>query len=100
MSLADLKNKGGKKPKKQVSVDEFIDDAKAYAVGKSNLGAHNKASAPTRKRNFKNATFTLSPANIEHLNELAASSGLAKSKLIRILIEQAKNDGKFNKNER
>lgn len=88
MSLADLKNKGPRKPKRDVTVDEFIDDAKAYAIGKSKLEETESAKS-SRCRNFKNATFTLTPANIEHLNELAETSGLAKSKLIRILIEQA-----------
>ena len=88
MSLTDLKKKDEPKPKPKLSVDEFIDGANAYAKGKSISESH-KAKTTHQHRNFKSATFTLTPANIEQLNQLSKSSGLAKSKLIRIMIENA-----------
>ena len=91
MSLNDLKKKGPKKPKPKLSVEEFIDDATAYAKGKSVIDG-NSAPKNTRCRNYKNATFTLAPTNIEHLNQLAESTGLAKSRLIRLMIEQAMDE--------
>ena len=91
MSLTDLKRKQskkqGEKSKKTITVDEFIEDANAYARGQPTL-AENKPSQPTR-RDFKNATFTLSPENIEQLSQLATQTGLAKSKIVRELINLA-----------
>ena len=88
MSLTDLKKKDEPKPKPKLSVDEFIDRPNAYAKGKSISESH-KAKATHQHTNFKSSTFTLTPANIEQLNQLSKSSGLAKSKLIRIMIENA-----------
>lgn len=87
MSLTDLKNKKSKKSKRKLSIDEFIDDAAAYAQGKSIL--ETPPPKPPRTRNYKNATFTLSPLNIEHLSHMAETTGIAKSKLVRTLIEHA-----------
>jgi len=87
MSLTDLKKKKGRKQKPKLSVDEFINDAEAYARGKSVI----ESAAPEahgHHRNFKLATFTLSPTSIEQLNLLAKKSGVAKSRLIRIMIER------------
>jgi hypothetical protein len=85
MSLSDLKKKQTTKPKPKLSVEEFIDDAKAYAKGKSVIEAH--AASSSHHRNFKNATFTLSPENINQLTELSEKTGIAKSRIIRLLID-------------
>ena len=84
MSLSDLKKKKSPDHKRTLSVDEFIDDAKAYAKGKSVIN-NDKSKVSTRK--FKNATFTLSPDNIQQLADLSEKSGIAKSKIVRLLIE-------------
>ncbi|MFC3092766.1 ribbon-helix-helix domain-containing protein [Alteromonas sediminis] len=87
MSLTDLKKKQGSKQKPKLSVDEFINDAEAYARGKSVIESAQQESHG-HHRNFKLATFTLSPSSIEQLNVLAKKSGIAKSRLIRIMIEK------------
>jgi predicted DNA-binding protein len=94
MSLADLKRKAAAKKRKKIDIDDFIEDAASYAKGKSILAPNldvNTAADKKRQRNFKNATFTLSPAHIEQLNDLAEHSGFAKSRILRLLIEQLAN---------
>lgn len=101
MSLRDLKRKNPKQPKKSVSVDEFIEDANNYASGKPTLIGDKKvssASASTHKeiskkinkknsRLYRHATFSLTEKTISELDELSKSSGIAKSKLIRMLVD-------------
>ena len=92
MSLADLKKKAAGKNLKKLDVDEFIEDATAYAQGHSILTQPTlpakKRKQNARARNFKNATFTLSHEHIEQLNHLAEHTGFAKSRILRLLIEQ------------
>lgn len=84
MSLADLKNKGAKlKPPKKLSIDEFIEGANVYAKG--GKPASNKAEGNPSE--FKRATFTLTHHHIELLNQLGDRTGMAKSKLLRMMIE-------------
>jgi len=91
MSLTDLKKPADKaKPKSKpdkVSVDDFIEGANAYAKGKTELTE--RESKKAQVRNFKKATFTLSPDNIQQLTALSHQTGMAKSKIIRNLIEAA-----------
>ena len=68
-----------------MSVDDFIDDAKAYARGRSLL-QQNEADKPVTQRNYKKATFTLTPDNIVTLSDMSESSGVAKSKIVRYLL--------------
>lgn len=84
MSLTDLKKQGGLPKKTKLSVDDFIDQANAYAKGEQNALPRTMK----RKRNFKNATFTLGEQHIQSLNQIALQSGLAKSQILRLLIEQ------------
>lgn len=86
MSLSDLKKKKELKPKAVLSVDEFIEDAAAYAKGKSIIGTADSDSRH-HHRNFKNATFTLGFENIAQLTLLSEKTGLAKSRIVRLLIE-------------
>ena len=114
MGLADLKKnvtpcKSQFSP--QMSVDDFIEAANLYAMGKqpsnktqddSNKKAMeqllaltqaneplNETSQSTAKpQPFRRATFTLSEVAIEQLTALSLSSHTAKSKLIRQLIQQ------------
>ena len=109
MGLADLKKnvtpcKSQFSP--QMSVDDFIEAANLYAMGKPNanertqldsnkqameqLFALTEANEPlnVKTKPFRRATFTLSENAIEQLSELSQSSHTAKSKLIRQLIQQ------------
>ena len=96
MSLADLKKKQLKINVKKLSIEDFIDDAQAYALGKSIIGQKSvkkkldraKANRTARAR-AKHATFSLSEDCIAQLSELAHQTGINKSKLIRILIDKA-----------
>ena len=94
MSLADLKKKQLKIKVKKLSIEDFIDDAQAYALGKSIIGQKSvKKKLDRAKANrtgrAKHATFSLSEDCIAQLSELAHQTGINKSKLIRILIDKA-----------
>jgi len=112
MSLSDLKkSKDGPKKKKQFTVDEFIADAENYAQGQPKIvsrehdelslqqavlvakehAARKKVSKTEAGRRFRPATFTLSEAAIEQLQVLATDTNLAKSHIIRILIDELCN---------
>lgn len=111
MSLIDLKkNNLDKKKKKTFTVDEFISDAENYARGEAKIVTRDSqeetksldlmqaiafAEQKVKKQQdekasnvpFRHATFTLSEEAIAQLNALAKESTLAKSHIIRILIE-------------
>ena len=123
MSLSDLKKSNqDKKAKKQFTVDEFISDAENYAKGtpeivsgeqpqtlglKEAVAAAKQFEVKQRQERrkatgkpFRHATFTLSEQAIEQLQELAIDSNLAKSRIIRILIDElcsAEQQEKLNK---
>ena len=121
MSLSDLKkSKDGKSRKKAFTVDEFIADAENYAKGapeivsgdskqtldlKEALAAAKQFEVKQRaerrsksdEKKFRHATFTLSEQAIEQLQELAKDSNLAKSKIIRILIDELCNEEQHEK---
>lgn len=96
----------------QVNIEDFIDEATHYAAGFKNTdqdmaevitlasivnqqppskvkAQSAKAITQIRKGNepYRKATFTLSESAISHLAELASECDVAKSKLIRFLIE-------------
>lgn len=111
MSLTDLKKgNAGKVKKKTFTVDEFISDAENYAKGSPELvkrgsevtpksldlqqaisfaekQVSEKEKSKQSSKPFRHATFTLSEDAITQLNELAKDSKLAKSHIIRILID-------------
>lgn len=112
MSLTDLKkSKDSKITKEQFSVDDFIADADNYAKGapqivsndgrgKMNLkqAIHDakrmiaqKQATDKAHKPFRRATFTLSENTIEQLQHLAEDTDLAKSHIIRILIDELSN---------
>ena len=118
MSLSDLKkSKDGKSKQKKFTVDEFISDAENYARGAPEIVsseinnevnltqaiaaakqyvADKKADKETRtkkssKKAFRHATFTLSEEAINQLSELAIETKLAKSHILRILIDELCN---------
>ena len=111
MSLSDLKKKKSHPSKKKnFTIDEFISDAENYAKGaptivssggtkssnadvnmsqailmaKQHLEEKNKKHA----KPFRRATFTLSEDAIDQLTELSQGTDLAKSHIIRILINE------------
>lgn len=88
MSLTDLKRKNSGKKKPKLSVEEFINDASAYAKGKSVFEQAPSESNSTTASNFKNATFTLTHVQIDKLTELSEQSGISKSRIVRLLIDQ------------
>lgn len=116
MSLTDLK-KSKDRPnskenvKEQFTIDEFIADADNYAKGSpqivsnENHGKMNlkqaihdakllierKKSAQMQGKPFRRATFTLSENTIEQLQQLSEGADLAKSHIIRILIDELSN---------
>lgn len=116
MSLTDLK-KSKDRPstkdsvKEQFTIDEFIADADNYAKGSpqivssENHGKMNlkqaihdakrlieqKKSAELQGKPFRRATFTLSENAIEQLQKLSEETDLAKSHIIRILINELSN---------
>ena len=110
MSLTDLKkSKKTVVKKKDFTVDEFISDAENYAKGTPTLVSAKDEStldlkqaitiaeqcAEKEEKNdskpFRHATFTLSENAIEQLQSLAAETNLAKSRIIRILINELCN---------
>jgi hypothetical protein len=109
MSLIDLKKSNvSNAKKKKVTVDEFIADAENYAVGKPEVVSSEKMTldqaittkAPAVETNWpkrlttkpklpkRHATFSLSEDAIAQLNLLSRESKLAKSHLIRILVNE------------
>ncbi|MCP3127570.1 MULTISPECIES: replication protein RepA [Shewanella] len=93
MSLTDLKRKKPKQIITPVSVDDFIEDANNYALGKASL----LAAPPTNVQRgldkksakiYRHATFTLTETSISQLDILSKDTKVAKSRLLRILIEE------------
>jgi len=116
MSLSDLKkSKDGNNKRRKFTVDEFISDAENYAKGAPEIVSSdinnqlnltqaiiaakqhvadkkaNKDSKPSTKKTFRHATFTLSEEAINQLSELAIETKLAKSHILRILIDELCN---------
>ena len=111
MSLSDLKkSKKNKVKKKNFTVDEFISDAEDYAKGApkivsgENLNLE-QAIAIAKQRDLgsnkpkRHATFTLSEDAIEQLEVLAKESSLAKSHILRILINELSNEEQQKKSK-
>ncbi|MFQ3194956.1 MAG: hypothetical protein ACI9N3_001790 [Colwellia sp.] len=116
MSLTDLKKTTkAKEKKREFTVDEFIADAENYALGhpeimnsdntqnvsieqaiiaaKQQLASKNTKS----EKPFRHATFTLSEQAIHQLQNLAKETKLAKSHIIRILINELCDEEQHNK---
>lgn len=97
MSLANLKKKQPTARLKKLTVEDFIEDAQAYARGESVLGQLAAQAIKVRvKRNkstrTKHATFSLSENCISQLANLAQRTGISKSKLVRMLVNIAKDE--------
>jgi len=116
MSLTDLKKStDGRGKKRKFTVDEFISDADNYAKGapeivsgvnynelnltqavlatKQYVKQKNENATKSSKDNqpFRHATFTLSEEAIAQLQDLAIDTKLAKSHILRILIDELCN---------
>ncbi len=116
MSLTDLKKnkdrpRSKENVKEQFTIDEFIADADNYAKGSPQIVSnenHGKMnlkqaihdaklliernrSANGQGKPFRRATFTLSENTIEQLQKLSEGTDLAKSHIIRILIDELSN---------
>ncbi|QYJ98844.1 CopG family transcriptional regulator [Shewanella alkalitolerans] len=117
MGLADLKksstqSSAARQNRKLLNIsldaliDDFIEDATHYAAGQPSnvqqmaevialetgfdgdfLNRHAPKVVPKGTGPYRKATFTLSESAIAHLAELASGCDVAKSKLIRFLIE-------------
>jgi hypothetical protein len=115
------KNTDSKKEKKAFTIDEFIADAENYAKGtpeivsessheesahKLNLQQaiseakryvemteieHKQANKGKHEKPFRRATFTLSEDAIDQLQNLSQGTDLAKSHILRILIDELCN---------
>ncbi|GGP90932.1 replication protein RepA [Shewanella ulleungensis] len=96
MSLTDLKRKKTKDTRKKVSVDDFIEDANNYALGKTaGQTAPSQTTAQFLKgldkkstKIYRHATFTLTEKSISQLDEIAKTTKVAKSKILRVLIDE------------
>lgn len=92
MSLTDLKRKKPKQVIKVVSVEDFIEDANNYASGKASIlaipAAELKGLDKKSTKIYRHATFTLTEKSIAQLDVLAKETKIAKSRLLRILINQ------------
>ena len=112
MSLTDLKKtKDSNVKKKKFTIDEFIADAENYAKGMPEIvssdadsilnlkqailetkrfieGEESAEEKHDDKKPFRRATFTLSEDAISQLQDLSLNTDLAKSHIIRILIDE------------
>ena len=116
MSLSDLKRSKDRpnskeNVKEQFTIDEFIADADNYAKGapqivsNENHGKMNlkqaihdakllierKKAEKMQGKPFRRATFTLSENTIVQLQALSENADLAKSHILRILIDELSN---------
>ena len=111
----------GKQKRQQLTTEEFIEQASLYSMGlpssqASNndnvidfltgkptftmLGRRSEAKSSIKKNSkkkaqkqaFKNATFSLSHEAIQQLNYLSADTKLAKSRILRILIDECQSE--------
>lgn len=95
MSLSSLKKSTHSDRPRLVTVDQFIDEAVNYSLG-HNCSAQSRklqvvpcSDTDTSNKNvMRRATYTLTPEIINKLTELAERTGVAKSRLIRILVDQ------------
>lgn len=105
MSLLSLKKSAPSASPQVMSLDAFIDDALHYAAGNFTVKAKmysGLVNAPDRKQltqddakqeHKRHATFSLDIKTIEQLTALSQETGISRSRLIRILVdEQSQRD--------
>lgn len=100
MSLCSLKkSRPTAKPVVHISVEDFIDDALAYANGltvnalqqptATVTPIHRAQHTPEKAKPMKKRTFTLSEQCVANLDALSKKTGITKSRLLRILVNKA-----------
>ncbi len=103
MSLTDLKRKKKKVQQTKISVEDFIEDANNYALGKPSVleakPARPKGLDKSTTKIFRHATFTLTEQSIAQLNALSKETNIAKSRLLRIFIQEFCNKSKHEQTE-
>lgn len=95
MSLCSLKKSTpSAKREESVTVDSFIEEAIAYASGKDVIrhlypvSCDNDLQVQPPVGPMRRATFTLTQDAIDQLAELSEQTGICRSRLIRIWIDQ------------
>lgn len=91
MSLSSLKKSTQSDRPRLVTVDQFIDDAVSYAHGIGGNYMQRKAlhvieGEKERPTKMRRATFTLTEDVMDKLTVISERTGIAKSRLIRILV--------------
>lgn len=93
MSLSDLKKSKSTNKRTPITVDEFIDDAVVYAAGGLDSSAQMSGDVLSfpggehEAKPMRRATFTLSEECIKSLTYLSHKTGIPRSRLVRIWIE-------------
>lgn len=85
MSLSSLKKSAPSAELQNVTVDEFIQGAEFYACGLKLVPT--TVLGESCDEPLKRATFTLGKVAIAKLNALSERTGLAKSRLIRLWLD-------------
>ena len=90
MSLASLKKCTPSADKQLVSMEEFIDGADYYQKGLSKVVPLSTAKhgESAHEKTLRRATFTLGDTAISSLDDLSIRTGIAKSRLIRIWLDE------------
>ena len=89
MPFTSLKRKLPASEKRNLSLDEFIDEAERYAAGLDNVVPITKEKAGLVKNKEKKlrATFSLSSQAKRKLDLYSQQTGIARSRLIRIWLQ-------------
>lgn len=101
VSLLNLKKSSPSVSPKNVNVEDFINGALAYSLGE---GLPRELQDPValsiiegpaclRENKTKHATFSLNQDTIASLTKLSAITGISKSRIIRILVQQQLKNG-------
>lgn len=95
MTLASLKKRAPSADRPVMSVEEFIDEAELYANGMSKVVILPCTGTDNQDKNavLKRATFTLGETALAQLNVLSTRTSIPKSRLIRIWLDNEKQDG-------
>ena len=91
MSFSSLKKSTLSDKPRLVSVDQFIDDAVAYANGANVKQQNSKIlqfiNHGQDNEKMRRSTFTLNTVTIDALAEISERTGIAKSRIVRILVQ-------------
>ena len=94
MTLANLKKRGPSVKPKSVDIEQFINGALHYANGCDNVvNLPLPETQECETSHFRRATFTLGEKAIKQLDSLSMQTGVAKSRLIRIWLDEQQKSG-------